>query len=81
MNNSVIISVIIAVAVIGGLAAYFTSTNVTEVSNKSPIKIAINEWPGYARGAFGSRQPYSDHHPYRSWRHSNVRQCGQSRRD
>jgi len=48
MNNSVIISVIIAVVVIGGLAAYTTSTNVFEVSTKTPIKIAINEWLGYA---------------------------------
>jgi len=48
MNKSVIISVVIAVIVIGGLVAYSTSTNVTEVSSKSPIKIAINEWPGYA---------------------------------
>jgi len=48
MNKSVIISVVIAAVVIGGLAAYFTSTNVFEVSAKAPIKIAINEWPGYA---------------------------------
>jgi len=48
MNKSVIISVIIVAVVIGGLAVYSTSTNVFEVSSKSPIKIAINEWPGYA---------------------------------
>ncbi len=48
MNKSVIISVVIAVVVIGGLLTYSTSTNVSEVSYKSPIKIAINEWPGYA---------------------------------
>jgi len=48
MNKSVIISVIIAAVVIGGLLAYSTSTNISEVSTKTPIKIAINEWPGYA---------------------------------
>jgi len=48
MNKSVIISVIIAAVVIGGLAAYSTSTNITEVQTKETIKIAINEWPGYA---------------------------------
>jgi len=48
MNKSVIISVVIAVVVIGGLAVYSTSTNVFEVSTNTPIKIAINEWPGYA---------------------------------
>ena len=48
MNKSVIISFIIAVVVIGGLVAYSTSTNVSEISAKTPIKIAINEWPGYA---------------------------------
>jgi len=48
MNKSVIISVIIVAVVIGGLAAYSTSTNISEVSSKEPIKIAINEWPGYA---------------------------------
>jgi len=48
MNKSAIISVIIAVVVIGGLVAYSTSTNVSEISAKTPIKIAINEWPGYA---------------------------------
>ena len=48
MNKSAIISVIIAVVVIGGLVAYSTSTNVSEISTKTPIKIAINEWPGYA---------------------------------
>jgi len=48
MHKSVIISVIVAAVVIGGLLAYSTSTNVSEVSAKTPIKIAINEWPGYA---------------------------------
>ena len=48
MNKSVIISVIIAAVVIGGLLAHFTSTNIPEESTKTPIKIAINEWPGYA---------------------------------
>ena len=48
MNKSAIISFIIAVVVIGGLVAYSTSTNVSEISAKTPIKIAINEWPGYA---------------------------------
>ncbi len=48
MNKSAIIAVVIAVVVIGGLVVYSTSTNISEVSSKSPIKIAINEWPGYA---------------------------------
>jgi len=48
MNKSVIISVVIAVVVIGGLLAYSSSTNISEISTKVPIKIAINEWPGYA---------------------------------
>jgi NitT/TauT family transport system substrate-binding protein len=48
MNKSAITAVIIAVVVIGGLVVYSTSTNIFEVSSKSPIKIAINEWPGYA---------------------------------
>jgi len=48
MNKSVIISVVIAVVVIGGLLAYSSSTNISDVSAKVPIKIAINEWPGYA---------------------------------
>ena len=48
MNKSVIVSIIIAVVLIGGLLAYFTSTNIPEESTEAPIKIAINEWPGYA---------------------------------
>ena len=48
MNKSVIVSVIIAAVVIGGLLAYFTTTNILEESTEKPIKIAINEWPGYA---------------------------------
>ena len=48
MNKSVIIYVIIADVIVCGLIVYSTSTNVFEVSSKSPIKIAINEWPGYA---------------------------------
>jgi len=48
MNKSVIVSVIIAVVLIGGFLAYFTSTDIFEESSKETIKIAINEWPGYA---------------------------------
>lgn len=48
MNKSVIVSVIIAAVLIGVLLAYFISTNIPEESTKTPIKIAINEWPGYA---------------------------------
>ncbi len=48
MNKLVIISVIIAVVVIGGLLANFIFTNNSEILTKTPIKIAINEWPGYA---------------------------------
>ncbi len=48
MNKSVIVSVIIAAIVIGGLAAYSTSTNILKVSEDKTIRIAINEWPGYA---------------------------------
>jgi len=48
MNKSVIVSVIIAAVVIGGLAAYSTSTNILKVSEDKTIRIAINEWPGYA---------------------------------
>ena len=48
MNKLVIISVIIAVVVIGGLLANFIFTNNSEILAKTPIKIAINEWPGYA---------------------------------
>ena len=47
MNKSVIVSIIIAAVVISGLLAYFTTTNIPE-EPKTPIKIAINEWPGYA---------------------------------
>ena len=48
MKKLVIISVIAALLVIGGIIAFSTSTNIFEVSTKTPIKIAINEWPGYA---------------------------------
>jgi len=48
MNKLVIVPFIIAVIVIGGLLTYSTSTIVFEGTIKTPIKIAINEWPGYA---------------------------------
>jgi len=48
MKVLVIISVIVALWAIGGIIAFSTSTNIFEISTKTPIKIAINEWPGYA---------------------------------
>ncbi len=48
MNKLVIISVVFTVVVIGGLLANFIFTNNSEILAKTPIKIAINEWPGYA---------------------------------
>ena len=47
MNKLIIFSFIIAFVLIGGLLAISTSTIFNEVTNK-PIRIAINEWPGYA---------------------------------
>jgi len=48
MNKLVIVPFIIAVVVIGGLLTYSTSTIVFEGTVNTPIKIAINQWPGYA---------------------------------
>lgn len=62
MNKSAIIGVIIAAVVIGGLVAYSTSTNISEVSSKSPIKIAINEWPGYAHPFIAQEKGYFEEH-------------------
>ena len=46
MNKTAIIPIIVGVVFIGGILAYLT-TNISEEPNP-PIKIAINEWPGYA---------------------------------
>ncbi|MCH7648568.1 MAG: ABC transporter substrate-binding protein [Thaumarchaeota archaeon] len=48
MGKSAIISIIIGVVIIGGILAYFTTTDFSEEPPKTTIKIAINEWPGYA---------------------------------
>jgi len=48
MKNSAIISVIIGVIIVGGLGVYFTSTDVSEEPTREPIRIALNQWPGYA---------------------------------
>jgi len=47
MKKSAIAGIIVGIVLIGGLGTYFTTTNISEES-KTPIKIAINEWPGYA---------------------------------
>ena len=47
MKKSAIAVIIVGIVLIGGLGTYFTTTNISEES-KTPIKIAINEWPGYA---------------------------------
>jgi len=48
MKKSIIISAIVVLWVIGGIVALSTSTIVFEGTTNTPIKIAINEWPGYA---------------------------------
>jgi len=48
MNKLIIISFIFSAVLIGGLLTYSTSSMIFEVVQKTPIKIAINEWPGYA---------------------------------
>jgi len=48
MKKLIMISAIIALWVIGGIIVFSTSTIVFEGTIKTPIKIAINEWPGYA---------------------------------
>ncbi len=47
MKKSAVAGIIIGVVLIGGLLTYFSNTNMSE-EPKTPIKIAINEWPGYA---------------------------------
>jgi len=47
MKKSAVAGIIIGVVLIGGLLTYFSNTNISE-EPKTPIKIAINEWPGYA---------------------------------
>ena len=47
MKKSAIAGIIVGIVLIGGLGTYFTTTNISE-EPKTPIKIAINEWPGYA---------------------------------
>ncbi len=47
MKKSTTIGIIVGIVLIGGLLTYFSNTNISE-EPKSPIKIAINEWPGYA---------------------------------
>ncbi len=47
MKKSSIVGIIAGIVLIGGLLTYFTNSGISEES-KSPIKIAINEWPGYA---------------------------------
>ncbi len=47
MNKLIIIPFIISVVIIGGLLAS-SSTTIFEITTKTPIKIAINAWPGYA---------------------------------
>jgi len=47
MKKSAVVGIIIGVVLIGGLLTYFSNTNMSE-EPKTPIKIAINEWPGYA---------------------------------
>ena len=47
MNKSLIISGIILVLVVSVFLVNYT-TNVSEISTKTPIKIALNEWAGYA---------------------------------
>jgi NitT/TauT family transport system substrate-binding protein len=49
MNKLIIIPFVISVIVIGGLLTFSTSSIVFEGTIKTPIKIAINEWPGYAQ--------------------------------
>jgi len=57
MKNSAIISVIIGAAIVGGLGVYFTSTDISEES-KEPIRIAINQWPGYAHAFIAQEKGY-----------------------
>ncbi len=47
MKKSTTMVIIVGIVFIGGLLTYFTTSNISEES-KTPIKIAINEWPGYA---------------------------------
>jgi len=47
MKKSTTIGIIVGIVFIGGLLTYFTTTNFSDEPN-GPIKIAINEWPGYA---------------------------------
>jgi len=47
MKKSVIASIIVGIVILGGLLAYSTTTITPEESTKTPIKLAVNEWPGY----------------------------------
>ena len=47
MKKSTTMVIIVGIVFMGGLLTYFTTVNISEES-KTPIKIAINEWPGYA---------------------------------
>ena len=47
MKKSAVVGIIVGIVLIGGLLTYFSNTNMSEEA-KTPIKIAINEWPGYA---------------------------------
>jgi len=58
MNKSAIVSIIIGVVIVGGFLAYSQTTNVSEESTKVPIKIAINEWPGYAHAFIAEEKGY-----------------------
>jgi len=48
VNKSVIVFIIIGIVFIGGTLSYFITTNFSEEPPKTPIKIALNVWSGYA---------------------------------
>ena len=58
MKKSVIASIVIGVVLVGGFLAYFTTTNIPEEPKKGTIKIAINEWPGYAHAFIAQEKGY-----------------------
>jgi len=58
MKKSVIASIIVGIVILGGLLAYSTTTITPEESTKAPIKIALNEWPGYGHVFLAQEKGY-----------------------